>query len=291
MTSGFIPLNKPVGMSSQQAVLRVKRIVGCRKAGHTGTLDPSATGLLLIALGKATRLSEYFLSGDKGYRATLSFGRGTDTGDSEGEVIDAAEDFFVSAQRVEDVLERFRGRIYQRPPQASAIKINGQRAYALFRRGLEPQMPLREVYIMSLEIVGKSMDITPANAQVTIDVVCSKGTYIRSLAVDIGKALAVPAHLSGLVRTSLQQISLAQAASLADLAEDFRPYLLDMSIAVASLPRLDLEEREASAFMHGRTLNIPCPPGEIAVFTETRLLGIAQAEAEVVKPIKVLAQE
>lgn len=288
MISGFIPLNKPAGISSQQAVSRVKRILGCKKAGHTGTLDPAATGLLLIALGKATRLSEYFLQSDKGYRAVVSFGLVTDTGDQEGEVLETAEDYFIPAKRILATLEQFRGRLLQRPPQASAIKINGQRAYKLFRQGLEPQIPMREIHIQSLEIVGQNIDISPANAKLTIDVVCSKGTYIRSLAVDIGKALDVPAHLFSLVRTRLDQISLSQAASFEDLEQDFRPFLMDMSIAVASLPRVDLGEGEAPLFMHGRTLNKDVPCGEIAVFAGGTLLGIARSEAGTIKPIKVL---
>jgi tRNA pseudouridine55 synthase len=289
--NGFIPLNKPVGISSQQAVSRVKKILGCKKAGHTGTLDPAASGLLLIALGKATRLSEYFLNGDKGYRAEIAFGQATDTGDREGRLIDGVEDFYLPAAEVEAALQGFLGRIRQRPPQASALKIDGQRAYTLFRRGLNPEMPLREVFIHSLKIVGESMDISPANPVLTLDIVCSKGTYIRSLAVDIGRALGLPAHLSGLVRTQLSQVSLTQAASFADLERDYRPFLLDMSVAVASLPRLDLGQRDAARFLHGRPIPNSSLRGEVAVFSDARLLGIARVESGLIKPTKVLAQE
>lgn len=290
--NGFIPLNKPVGISSQQAVSRVKKILDCKKAGHTGTLDPAASGLLLIALGRATRLSEYFLDGDKGYRAEVAFGQATDTGDREGQVIDQVQDFLIPAPRIEAALQEFQGKIRQRPPQASALKIDGQRAYTLFRQGLNPQMPWREVFIHSLKIVGESVDISPANPVLTLDIVCSKGTYIRSLAEDIGRALGLPAHLASLVRTQLSQISLAQAASFADLERDYRPFLLDMSVAVASLPRLDLKEREAAHFLHGRPIKHDSPfQGEIAVFSGARLLGIARAHSGIIKPTKVLAQE
>lgn len=291
MISGFVPLNKPVGISSQQAVSRVKKIICCKKAGHTGTLDPAAEGLLLIALGKATRLSEYFLASDKGYRATIFFGWATDTGDREGEVTDQVADFSIPGENVLATLEKFRGKISQRPPQASAIKIDGQRAYTLFRQGKQPVMPLREVCISSIRPLRPRHNITPTDPVLTIDVVCSKGTYIRSLAMDIGSALGVPAHLSQLVRTEVAQISLDQAATFADLEKDYRPYLLDMSIAVAQLPRLELKGEEISRFLHGRSIERNSPPGEIAIFDEAKLLGIARAEAGIIKPVKVIVQE
>ncbi len=288
--NGFIPLNKPLGFSSQQAVSRVKKFTGSKRAGHTGTLDPLATGLLLVAIGKATRLCQYFLDGDKGYRAEIKFGAATDTGDREGRVIDTARDFYFSRQEIAAVLAKFQGSIEQRPPAASALKLNGQRAYTLFRQGLAPEMPVRQVQIKSLCILCPA-DISDANPIMTIDVLCSKGTYIRSLAMDIGAALGCPAHLAGLVRTRISQINLSQAATFADLEGDYKPWLLDMAVAVEKMPKLQVEGKERKFFLQGRELAAAGFAGEIAVFSGTRLLGIAWASQDIIKPVKVLVQE
>lgn len=286
---GFIPVHKPIGMTSQQAVSEIKKLSGCKKVGHTGTLDPAAEGLLLIALGKATRLAEYFLSGDKGYQADIHFGKATDTGDREGKVIETLDDFQFNPDRISKALKKFLGRIEQIPPAASALKINGQRAYTLFRQGLNPEMPVRQVEIKSIRPLSLAA-ISPANPVLKVDVICSKGTYIRSLAIDIGSALDCPAHLSALIRTSLSQISLDQAATFADLERGIAPWLMDMSAAVNNLPHVQVDGNEAAAFCHGRELNIPGSDGEIAVFTEHRLLGIARAVDGIIKPVKVIQE-
>jgi len=288
---GFIPINKSAGLTSQQVVTRVKKIIKCKKAGHTGTLDPAAEGLLLVAVGKATRLTEYFLSGDKGYRASICFGTATDTGDREGNVVESAEEFVIAPEIISDALTAFQGEISQVPPAASALKINGTRAYTLFRQGLNPEMPARIVTIHSISSSGPLVEINPSRSTLTIDVVCSKGTYIRSLAADIGVFLGCPAHLSALVRTSISQITLNQAATLADLELGYQPWLMDMSIAVEKMPRIDLEPTQSVLFSHGRNFEIDSPDGEIAVFSENKLQGIARATAGIIKPVKVLTQE
>lgn len=289
--NGFIPLNKPLGLTSQQAVSRVKRILGCKKAGHTGTLDPAAEGLLVIALGSATRLSEYFLDGDKGYRAEITFGIATDSCDREGAVTKVQDQFSIGLAQVEKVLEGFKGVITQVPPVASAIKLNGKRAYKLYREGQTPEMPSRQVTIHKLKSIKPAPEITPANPVLVIDVICSKGTYIRSLARDIGAALDCPSHMSALVRTSVSQITLDQAATLEDLEIGFKPWLLDMSIAVQKLGKIELNQDQSRLFSHGRTLTIPCPDGDVAIFSGPHLLGVALASAGTIKPTKVLVQE
>lgn len=288
--NGFIPLNKPLGISSQQAVSRVKKITGSKRAGHTGTLDPLADGLLLVAVGRATRLCQYFLDGDKGYRAEIKFGSATDTGDREGRVIDTVGDFYFSRDEITAVLAKFQGWIEQRPPAASALKINGQRAFTLFRQGLAPEMPLRRVEIKSLRCLALA-DISEQNPLLTIEVLCSKGTYIRSLARDIGDALGCPAHLAGLTRTRISQINLSQAATFADLEEDYQPWLLDMAVAVEKMPRLQVEDQERKFFLQGRELTAAGFAGEVAVFSGSNLLGIALASENIIKPVKVLVQE
>lgn len=288
--NAFLPLNKPAGLSSQQAVSKVKKITGVKKAGHTGTLDPMATGLLLVALGKATRLCQYFLDGVKGYRAEIRFGIATDTDDREGKVIETASDFNLGLVDITAALSRFQGWIQQRPPAASALKIGGQRAYTLFRQGMSPEMPLRDVEIISLDNIFPG-DISDASPILTIDVLCSKGTYIRSLARDIGEALGCPAHLASLVRTRISHINLCQAASFSELEEDFTPWLLDMAVAVEKLPKIQVEDRERKFFLQGRSISAQCSPGEVAVFAGDLLLGIGYARDNLIKPLKVLVQE
>lgn len=288
---GFIPVHKPVGLTSQQTVSKVKKITGSRKAGHTGTLDPGAEGLLLVALGRATRLTEYFLEGEKGYRASIFFGIATDTGDREGATIAALDSFAISPSSVLAVLADFHGKITQIPPAASAIKIEGQRAYKLFRQGLKPDMPARQVEITSIRPLGLEDSLTPANPVLVVDVLCSKGTYIRSLARDIGSALGCPAYLSGLVRTSMSWLTLDQAASLADLEKGYKNWLLDMSAAVHKLPKIYLDSIEAESFFHGRSITCSDFHGEAAVFSGQRLLGIALVVDGILKPVKVLIQE
>lgn len=285
---GFLPVYKPLGLTSQQTVLQVKKVCGGKKAGHTGTLDPAAEGLLLVAIGKATRLSEYFLSGEKGYRAQIFFGSSTDTGDREGKVIAQVDEFVLQPKEIEKVLSQFQGSILQVPPGASAVKIKGKRAYTLFRQGLNPELPARQVTIYSICSPEPLAVITPAQPYLTLDILCSKGTYIRSLAADIGEALGCPAHLSALVRTSIGQITLTQAASLAELRNGYQPWLLDMAVAVSSLPKLELSAPAATMFIQGQTLHAVCPDGEVAVFSDQRLLGIAKALAGKIKPVKVL---
>lgn len=287
---GFIPLYKPTGMSSQQAVSRVKRLSGVKKVGHTGTLDPAAQGLLLVALGRATRLAEYFLAGDKGYQAEIYFGKATDTGDREGSTTHRLEQFDFSPAEVNAVLARFQGEIDQVPPAASALKINGQRAYKLFRQGRAPEMPVRKVCIKSICPRFLDSHISQVNPCLSIDVVCSKGTYIRSLAMDIGSALGCPAHLSALVRTSLGHITLDQAASFVQLEEGIEPWLLSPAVAVHKLPKIQLDSKSAEAFCHGRKLDMPGPRGDIAVFFGSTLLGTAQGTGGTIKPVKVIQE-
>lgn len=287
---GFLPLDKPRGISSQQAVTRVKKITGCTKAGHTGTLDPLASGLLVIALGRATRLCRYFLEGDKGYRAVIRFGTATATGDGEGEITAQAQEFTFSDQEVDQALAAFRGGIRQKPPAASAIKIGGKRAYELFRRGESPEIPWRQVEIKALERLSLG-GISPANPFLSLNVLCSKGTYIRSLAADLGQALGCPAHLSQLVRTQVSRVDLAQAATFSDLEKDYRPWLLEMGAAVTALPRLEIQDTQVKAFIQGRELAPTGLAGEVAVFWQDRLAGIALATEMSIKPQRVLLQE
>lgn len=195
LVHGFFILNKPLGMSSNAALQKVKRIFGARKAGHTGSLDPLATGLLPICLGEATKLSSYLLDADKRYHVKATLGVTTTTGDAEGEVIDRRDVGDISEARLQEVFSHFVGDIKQVPPMYSALKRDGQTLYKLARQGIVVEREPRPVTIRSIELLGID------GCEIEFDVVCSKGTYIRTLAEDIGNELGCGAFVSMLHRT------------------------------------------------------------------------------------------
>ncbi|ANN77189.1 tRNA pseudouridine(55) synthase TruB [Bordetella flabilis] len=210
MLDGVLLLDKPEGLSSNHALQRARRTLDAAKAGHTGTLDPFATGLLVCCMGKATKLSGAMLNADKGYRATLRFGEETDSGDLTGHIVARAPQDFagVDETALRDVLSRFRGTISQVPPMYSALKRDGKPLYEYARAGVELEREAREVTLHRIDLL--SCDGMTA----VIDVACSKGTYLRTLAQDIGRALGCHAHLTALRRTQVGPFSLDGAIAL-----------------------------------------------------------------------------
>ncbi|AZY49777.1 tRNA pseudouridine(55) synthase TruB [Bordetella avium] len=207
---GVLLLDKPVGLSSNHALQRAKRTLDAAKAGHTGTLDPFATGLLLCCMGRATKISGAMLNADKTYRATLQFGEETDSGDLTGNIVARAPEDFpgVEEANLREVLSRFQGSIEQIPPMYSALKRDGKPLYEYARAGIELERPPRRVMIYRIELLSFT------GHQAEIDVACSKGTYIRTLAQDIGRALGCYAHLFALRRTQVGPFSLDRAVTL-----------------------------------------------------------------------------
>lgn len=214
LLDGVLLLDKPAGLSSNHALQRAKRVLDARKAGHTGTLDPFATGLLVCCFGRATKIAGRMLDADKRYVATLQFGQETDSGDLTGTVVSQAPDTFdgVQQSRLEAVLEQFRGVISQVPPMHSALKRDGKPLYEYARKGIVLEREPRQVEIYSLEL----LECDGRTAR--IDVQSSKGTYIRTLAQDIGRALGCGAHLTALRRTAVGPFALEQGISLDDLS-------------------------------------------------------------------------
>ncbi len=244
-------VDKPVGPTSHDVVARIRRASGQRRVGHAGTLDPLASGVLVIALGSATRLLEYLASDDKTYIADVTFGVSTRTYDREGAVVTRADPSGIDATVVESQLGRFRGTIQQRPPAFSAVSVNGKRMYDLARRGIEVEIPVRTVTIRSLILD----DWTPPAARLTV--ACSKGTYIRSLAHDIGEATGVGAHLSGLRRTRSGRFGIADTPTLEDLLEALRQrawhgFETPPETAVDHLPTIHLSPVQARDIDQGR---------------------------------------
>ena len=256
--SGLLLVDKPKGLSSFDVVAQIRRIYGTRRVGHTGTLDPMATGLLAILLGRGTRLSPYVTDADKAYVAELRFGMTTDSFDMEGKVTSTADESVTNAllrEELEAALVGFRGDIEQVPPAYSAIKIDGERAYARARRGESVEMPSRAVSIRELRCAGFE------TGQARLLVRCSKGTYIRSLAHDIGQVLGVGATLSALRRTEVGTWSVEDAYTIESLSngdEGLRGQaLLPLAEAVSDMPDLRLVPDEVAHVRNGRRFHRP----------------------------------
>ncbi|MDH4390967.1 MAG: tRNA pseudouridine(55) synthase TruB [Aquabacterium sp.] len=253
---GVLLLDKPLGWSSNDALQKAKWLLRAEKAGHTGTLDPLATGLLPLCFGAATKFSQVSLDADKAYRATLHLGQRTSTGDREGAVVQERP-VAVDAAALQAAMARFTGPIAQLPPMHSALKKDGRALYEYARAGEVVERMPRQVRIHGIDIVGWQ------DVSLVIDVRCSKGTYIRTLAEDIGEALGCGAHLSALRRTASGPLALAGAVTLADLeamTEPERESLLQpVDTLLADWPMATLDEAEAGRFLTGLRRRLPLP--------------------------------
>ncbi len=283
--SGILLLDKPQGLTSNAALGRAKRILGIRKAGHTGTLDPMASGLLALCFGEATKVAGFLLEGDKTYLAEISLGTTTSTDDAEGEVIEQCSLPSLSSEAIDTALDSFRGEIEQVPPMYSALKHKGQRLYAIARRGESVKRPARAVTIHQLALLDAQAD------RLTVQVRCSKGTYIRSLARDVGEKLGCGAHLSALRRTQSGPFALADAVDLAELeAMDFasaKACLKPADMALKHLPAIDLAAEDSQRLQLGQKL----PPdrsgqvqGLVRLYGPDGFFGIGEAEARGLRP-------
>jgi tRNA pseudouridine55 synthase len=235
--SGWIVLDKPAGISSTQASTRVRHIFNAEKAGHFGTLDPIATGVLAVALGEATKTLPFIQDETKSYRFEIVFGSATDTGDSEGKIT-ATSDRLPSLAEVHGMAPKFRGVQTQIPPIYSAIKIDGQRAYKLARAGETPEIPSRSVEITRLEVMSM-----PAPDRAVLEVDCSKGTYIRSLARDLAQALDTQGHIGALRRLRAGPFALDRSVTLEALEKS--PMLLPLDAALGQVPEIFLDSAQA----------------------------------------------
>ncbi len=280
---GFLNINKPKGMTSHDVVANVRRLTGIRQIGHTGTLDPFAEGVLPICIGKATRLIEY-LEDDKAYLATVQFGSNTDTYDIDGSVTETF-DKKVTRQEIEDVLDNFRGEIEQFPPIYSAIKVNGKKLYEYARNGEEVEIKPRKVTIEKLELVN--FDENAQTAQ--LEVKCSKGTYIRSIAFDIGKKLGAGAHLSALVRTQAGRFTLDNSITLQKLVFDEVKMHLINPIEALPLKQLEVEASDLARIKNGVAIRKEnCPNNEFLLLThENNICAIGFSEDNIISLKKV----
>lgn len=278
MISGALLLDKPVGLSSNAALQRAKRLFAARKAGHAGTLDPLASGLLVVLFGEATKFAGPLLDADKEYLARVKLGERTATGDAEGEVLERRR-VQVSDAQLAAVLARFRGSVEQLPPMYSALKREGVPLYKLARRGETVERAARQVVISRLGLVARDGDL------VELTIRCSKGTYVRTLAEDIGEALGTGAHLAGLRRAGSGRFKLEDAIAL-DALERMTPgerqrRLLPLDALLSELPRVQLDAAGEARLRNGRTLEISgLRPGLCAVYgADGGLIGLGTADA------------
>lgn len=258
--SGLVVVDKPGGITSHGVVARVRRLAGTRKVGHAGTLDPMATGVLVLGVGRATRLLGHLMLTDKGYDATIRLGVVTTTDDAEGEVVSATALDGITEEDVRRTLATFVGEIEQVPSAVSAIKVDGKRAYARVRDGEQVALKARGVTIHELTVHDVALP------DVRISVRCSSGTYIRAIARDLGAALGVGGHLTELRRTAVGSFGLDQARTLEELEEEFSLVPIAQA-ARSSFPSLDLDEEQSRQVRFGRPLAVTLPgSGEHAFF-------------------------
>lgn len=247
---GMLCVDKPLGITSHDVVNRIRRLAGIRRVGHAGTLDPLATGVLLLGLGRSTRLIEYLVGQDKVYETAVCLGQTTTTYDAEGDVVTERPFTQITLSQINDALELFHGDIQQQPPLYSAIKQGGQPLYKLARQGVtDVKRPYRSVTIHELSLLGWEAPF------LTLRISCSSGTYIRSLGHDLGEALGCGGHLAMLRRLAVGDFGVKTAVSLDQLtSENIADYLLPPDTAVRHLPRLDLPETAAVAILQGKPI-------------------------------------
>lgn len=285
--SGFLNINKPLHMTSHDVVAQIRRGLKLKKVGHAGTLDPLATGVLIICVGSATRLSDYVMHMTKRYRAQVRLGATTDTYDAQGAILQERDASHIHRSDVEAKLGLFVGDIEQMPPMYSAIKQGGRKLYDLARAGQTVERELRPVRIDSLDIV----DWSPP--EVTLDVVCSAGTYIRSLAFDLGEVLGVGAYLSGLSRVASGTFQLENALTLDSLfvADHWQQHLISPQAALVDWPTVQLSADDTDHILHGRPVQATEAASELAFAynPDGQLVAILRADAGLWRPHKVFS--
>jgi tRNA pseudouridine55 synthase len=295
---GVVLLDKPAGMSSQGAVTAVKRAFNADKAGHTGTLDPMATGLLPICLGEATKYSQDLLEADKTYVAQVKFGSRTDTGDAEGLTIEELplptfENAVAIQKALDALLPKFTGAIAQVPPMYSALKRDGKPLYEYARAGVELERTPREITIHKIRWTNIQWP------QATLEVTCSKGTYIRVLAEDLGNALGCGAHLVGLRRTEVGHLTLEQSFTLESIQKgllDSASYILPVDALLQTLPHLTVDEQQAKRLEMGQRvpLNLPSIEALVRIYRATaaphNFIGTADWRSGVLHPKRLISQ-
>jgi tRNA pseudouridine55 synthase len=279
-SSGLLNVHKEPGWTSHDVVAKVRRLAGQKRVGHAGTLDPLAEGVLPVLLGRATRLADTLQSGEKRYQAWVQLGVATTTDDAEGEITSTSPIPALSTCQIEAALSQFRGTIRQVPPAYSAIKVNGQRAYALARRGDRPDLAARQVTITDLRLLEHGPDC------LVLEVGCSKGTYVRSLARDVAAALGTIGHLTRLVRTQVGPFRLEDALTLSAIAERGVPaVLLSPEAALPAAPVYQANTADTARLRNGQPISSRLVAPTVRVHEPSgRLVCVGSANGEMLRP-------
>lgn len=288
IADGFLVIDKDPSMTSHDVVAIARKSLNLRRVGHAGTLDPMATGVLVLGFGIGTRLLQYITDGEKSYSATIVLGRSTSTDDAEGDVISEADTKLVTEEAIEEGLAAMRGTILQKPSAVSAVRIEGRRAYDLVREGVEVDIPARSVTISRLHI--DAIRRYSNTIEVDIDVLCSAGTFIRSIARDLGHALGVGGHLNALRRTRVGRFTLDDAISVRDLKERAFHPLSITEVAMKIFPVRFISTHEEEELGYGRAIHESLDAGPVAAISrEKNLIALLENKDGSAKPISVFA--
>ncbi len=299
MTDGIINVNKPAGWTSQDVCSKLRHVLHIRKIGHTGTLDQMATGVLPVCMGKATRIIEYYDKDAKSYHASMKLGITTDTLDITGEIIETGDYSNVTEKAVTEAFRAYTGHVMQVPPKYSALKIDGKRAYDLAREGKDFEIKAREIVIYKNAVTRLDLEA----GEIEFDVICSKGTYIRTICDDIGKALGCGAVMTALTRTASGFFRLADAHTIEEIAEAYEKgeealnkIIIPADITLEKLGKIILNDNRITAFLNGNSswgngfrITKPSYFGELyRVYGKRDFLGVAEVENGSLIPRKVI---
>ncbi|MYL33188.1 tRNA pseudouridine(55) synthase TruB [Pontibacillus yanchengensis] len=301
---GILPLWKPTGITSHDCVMKIRKLLHTKKVGHTGTLDPDVEGMLPICLGMATKISSYVTESEKVYEATLKLGYSTETEDNEGAVVERKKvDDSISPNDIQKALHKFEGTITQVPPLYSAVRVQGKRLYEYAREGISVERPSRTVTIYNIELISNHIEREEETASFRIRITCSKGTYIRTLCVDIGRALGYPAHMSYLVRTASGSFEKEEAVTFEELEKaieenNLNGFLKPMERGVRHLSHLHIPPEDEKKVYHGTVFPKPNPIPETNPFCmmneKEQVLAIYQIHPDkphLIKPVRVFQYE
>ena len=291
--NGIINLKKEAGMTSHDAVFKLRKILGTKKIGHGGTLDPDVVGVLPIAVGKATRMVEFMQDEGKVYEGGITLGYSTTTEDASGEIVAETPVLApLDEKLVDEAIASLTGPITQIPPMYSAVKVNGRKLYEYARAGQEVERPERQVTIYSFERTSP-ISYEDKLARFTFRVKCSKGTYIRTLSVDLGEKLGYAAHMSHLTRTSAAGLQLEDSLTLEEVAEKVEAgkddFLHPLEIGTGDLVKVNLTPEQADEVRYGRFIELECSEKEVAAFEGEKLLAIMEKRDHLYKPRKVFS--
>ncbi|WP_064093669.1 tRNA pseudouridine(55) synthase TruB [Rossellomorea aquimaris] len=298
--NGILPLWKPRGMTSHDCVFKLRKLLKTKKVGHTGTLDPEVSGVLPICIGRATKIADYITSSGKTYEGEVTLGFSTTTEDAWGERVEEKRiEGTISRDEIEAILKELTGEIIQTPPMFSAVKVNGKRLYEYARKGIEVERPSRKVQIHSLELLEDWQELKGENVSFTFKVSCSKGTYVRTLAVEIGRRLGYPAHMSALTRTQSASFTSEDCLTLEQIEEYVQNenperLLLPLELGLLHLPKRVINDTLAEKVKNGARLEEPedWPQSvEVVMEYEGKAIAIYQRHPDkqgIIKPVKVL---